>query len=216
MHQGSATKFRRSVASLDATTLQGLAMIQRYCTKLLQGSSVCGIQDPSSEAFDVLSNVGPDKQDYITRTFSKLADSFIKNPTKKICVPYSISGATSSNGVIKYRTKVETEMKELLVMSHKIAELENKGHSFMNQINFVALPQLGNEIDNKKSKEDALNECFENIKTSYSTKKTKKNSHKNISNDAIIELCTIELRKKMEADPTYKEKLVDQLLNENA
>jgi hypothetical protein len=86
----------------------------------------------------------------------------------------------------------------------------------MNQINFVALPQLGNEIDNKKSKEDALNECFENIKTSYSTKKTKKNSHKNISNDAIIELCTIELRKKMEADPTYKEKLVDQLLNENA
>ena len=190
-----------------------------YYTTLISKDFESQIDNISLEIPDVtfISSIfGPDKQDYITRTFSKLADSFIKNPTKKICVPYSISGATSSNGVIKYRTKVETEMKELLVMSHKIAELENKGHSFMNQINFVALPQLGNEIDNKKSKEDALNECFENIKTSYSTKKTKKNSHKNISNDAIIELCTIELRKKMEADPTYKEKLVDQLLNENA
>ena len=123
-----------------------------YYTTLISKDFESQIDNISLEIPDVtfISSIfGPDKQDYITRTFSKLADSFIKNPTKKICVPYSISGATSSNGVIKYRTKVETEMKELLVMSHKIAELENKGHSFMNQINFVALPQLGNEIDNK-------------------------------------------------------------------
>jgi hypothetical protein len=84
----------------------------------------------------------------------------------------------------------------------------------MNLINFVALPQLGNEIKNEK--DGGLNKCFEKIKKSYSKKTTKNKSDKNISDDAIIELFTIELRKKMESDSSYKEKLVNQLLNENA
>ena len=156
---------------------------------------------------------GPTKQDYGTRTFSKLSHAFIENPTQKICVPYSISGATNSDKLIEHRTKVKLEMEKLLAMSHKIVQLENEGYNFMDLIDFVPLPQLGNEIKNEK--DGGLNKCFEKIKKSYSKKTTKKKSVKNISNDAIIELCTIELRKKMESDPIYKEKLVNQFFNEN-
>lgn len=157
---------------------------------------------------------GPTKQDYGTRTFSKLSHAFIENPTQKICVPYSISGATNSDKLIGHRTKVKLEMEKLLAMSHKIVQLENEGYNFMDLIDFVPLPQLGNEIKNEK--DGGLNKCFEKIKKSYSKKTTKKKSDKNISDDAIIELFTIELRKKMESDSSYKEKLVNQLLNENA
>ena len=162
----------------------------------------------------ISSTFGPAKQDYGTRTFSKLSRAFIENPTKKICVPYSISGATNSDKLIGHRTKVKLEMEKLLAMSHKIVQLENEGYNFMNLIDFVPLPQLGNEIKNEK--DGGLNKCFEKIKKSYSKKTTKKKSDKNISDDAIIELFTIELRKKMESDSSYKEKLVNQLLNENA
>ena len=161
----------------------------------------------------ISSTFGPTKQDYGTRTFSKLSRAFIENPTKKICVPYSISGATNSDKLIEHRTKVKLEMEKLLAMSHKIVQLENEGYNFMDLIDFVPLPQLGNEIKNEK--DGGLNKCFEKIKKSYSKKTTKKKSVKNISNDAIIELCTIELRKKMESDPIYKEKLVNQFFNEN-
>jgi len=157
---------------------------------------------------------GPTKQDYGTRTFRKLSHAFIENPTQKICVPYSISGATNSDKLIEHRTKVKLEMEKLLAMSHKIVQLENEGYNFMNLIDFVPLPQLGNEI--KSEKDGGLNKCFEKIKKSYSKKTTKKKSTKNISDDAIIKLFTIELRKKMESDSSYKEKLVNQLLNENA
>lgn len=212
------TKNNITKAKLINSILEKIGVIDQDYIKTLKSEDLeSQIADISLEIPDVtfISSIfGPDKQDYITRTFSKLADVFIENPSKKICVPYSISGATNSDKLIEHRTKVEVEMKKLLVMSHKIVELENKGYNFMNLINFVALPQLGNEI--KNDIDGGLNKCFEKIKKSYSKKTTKKKSDKNISDDAIVELFTIELRKKMESDSSYKEKLVNQLLNENA
>jgi hypothetical protein len=212
------TKNNITKAKLINSIMEKIGVIDQDYIKTLKSEDLeSQIADISLEIPDVtfISSIfGPDKQDYITRTFSKLANYFIENPIKKICVSYSISGATNSDKLIEHRTKVEVEIKKLLVMCHKIVELENKGYNFMNLIKFVALPQLGNEIKNEK--DGGLNKCFEKIKKSYSKKTTKNKSDKNISDDAIIELFTIELRKKIESDSSYKEKLVNQFFNENA
>lgn len=157
----------------------------------------------------ISSTFGPDKIDYFARTFSKSAAEFIKNPTKKICVPYSISGATTSQKLIDFRKKVPVEFKKLLDIARKIVELENAGHDFMGQIDFIPIPQLGDEI---KSYEDGgLEKTFSDIESKYTkTKKVKKkNSLNHINADAILLLC-----KKFESNPRLKEKF-NQLLNEN-
>lgn len=157
----------------------------------------------------IASTFGPDKIDYFARTFSKSAAEFIKNPTKKICVPYSISGATTSQKLIDCREKVPVEFKKLLDTARKIVELENAGHDFMGQIDFIPIPQLGDEI---KSYEDGgLEKTFSDIESKYTkTKKVKKkNSLNHINTDAILLLC-----KKFESNPRLKEKF-NQLLNEN-
>lgn len=157
----------------------------------------------------ISSTFGPDKIDYFARTFSKSASEFIKNPTKKICVPYSITGATTSQKLIDFRKKVPVEFKKLLDIARKIVELENAGHDFMGQIDFIPIPQLGDEI---KSYEDGgLEKTFSDIESKYTkTKKVKKkNSLNHINADAILLLC-----KKFESNPRLKEKF-NQLLNEN-
>ena len=212
------TKNNITKAKLINSIMEKIGVIDQDYIKTLKSEDLeSQIADISLEIPDVtfISSIfGPTKQDYGTRTFRKLSHAFIENPTQKICVPYSISGATNSDKLIEHRTKVKLEMEKLLAMSHKIVQLENEGYNFMNLIDFVPLPQLGNEI--KSEKDGGLNKCFEKIKKSYSKKTTKKKSTKNISDDAIIKLFTIELRKKMESDSSYKEKLVNQLLNENA
>jgi len=151
----------------------------------------------------ILSTFGPDKNDYFARTFSKSTLDFIKNPTKKICIPYSISGATNSAKLIECREKVSIEFKKMLGTARQIVKLENDGHDFMSQINFVPLPQLGNEIKNEK--DGGLEKTFNDIERKY----TKKDSLNHIDIDTIALFC-----KKMESDPSLKEKF-NQLLNEN-
>jgi len=154
------------------------------------------------------STFGPDKNDYFARTFSKSALDFIKNPTQKICIPYSISGATNSEKLIECREKVSSEFEKMLEMARQIVQLENAGHDFMSQINFVPLPQLGNEIKNEK--DGGLEKTFSNIENEYSKKKVNKNnSLSQIDADTIVLFC-----KKIESNPSLKEKF-NQLLNEN-
>lgn len=151
---------------------------------------------------------GPDKNDYIARTFSKCSVSFIENPTNKICVPYSISGATDSEKVVEYREKVSKEFKKMLDSARKIVELENEGYDFMSQIDFMPLPQLPDEIKNEK--DGGLEKYFQNVDSKYTkTKKSsKKKSFEHIDADTIVLLC-----KKMESNPMLKEKF-NELLNE--
>lgn len=159
----------------------------------------------------VISSIfGPDKNDYVARTFGKSCTAFIENPTRKICIPYSISGATNSQKVIECREKVSIEFKKMLDTARKIVELENEGHNFMNQIDFVSLPQLPDEIKNEK--DGGLEKAFNKIEAKYTKNKKikKKNSLKDINVDTLVLLC-----KKMEMNPSFKEK-VNQLLNENA
>jgi hypothetical protein len=153
---------------------------------------------------------GPDKNDYVARTFGKSCAAFIENPTAKILIPYSISGATNSKKVVECREKVPNEFKKLLEIARKIVQLESEGHDFMNQIDFMDLPQLQNEIKNEK--DGGLEKAFNNKVAKYTkVKKTKKkNLLEHINVDTIVELC-----KKMESDPSLKEKL-NKLLNENA
>lgn len=158
----------------------------------------------------IASTFGPDKNDYFARTFSKSASNFIENPTKKICIPYSISGATTSEKLLECRAKVSVEFKKMLETAHQIVKLENDGHDFMNQIHFVPLPQLGDEI--KKEKDGGLEKTFNDIESKYTnTKKAnKKNSLNYIDADTIVLFC-----KKVESNPSLKEKF-NQLLNETA
>jgi hypothetical protein len=151
---------------------------------------------------------GPDKNDYIARTFAKCSASFIENPTNRICIPYSISGATDSQKVIEYRQKVAEEFKDMFESARKIIELENEGHNFINQVDFMPLPQLPDEIKNEK--DGGLGKCFDNAKSKYTkTKKSnKKKSFDYIDVDTIVLLC-----KKMESDPKLK-KQVNKILNE--
>lgn len=155
------------------------------------------------------STFGPDKIDYFARTFSKSAADFIENPTKKICIPYSISGATNSEKLIECRSKVPLEFNKMLETARQLVKLENDGHNFMGQINFVPLPQLGNEIKNEK--DGSLEKTFNDIESTYTKTKNvnKKNSLNYIDADTIVLLC-----KKIESNPSLKKKF-NQLLNEN-
>ena len=172
--------------------------IQPYIDKL--SSSVTDVNV-------ILSTFGPDKNDYFARTFNKSTLHFIKNPTKKICIPYSISGATNSAKLIECREKVCIEFEKMLGTARQIVKLENDGHDFMSQIDFVPLPQLGNEI--KKEKDGGLEKTFNDIEHKYTKKVSKKDSLNHIDIDTIALFC-----KKMESDPSLKEKF-NQLLNEN-
>ena len=156
----------------------------------------------------IASTFGPDKIDYFSRTFNKSASNFIKNPTRKICIPYSITGATTSQKLIECREKVPAEFKKLLNTARKIVELENAGHDFMGQIDFIPIPQLGNEIKNYV--DGGLEKTFNDIECKYtkSKKVKKKNSLNYIDADTILLLC-----KKFESNPSLKEKF-NQLLNE--
>ena len=80
----------------------------------------------------------------------------------------------------------------------------------MKQIDFMSLPQLPNEIKNEK--DGGLEKAFNNKQDKYTkvNKTKKKNSLEHINVDTIVELC-----KKMESNPSLKEKF-NQLLNENA
>jgi len=75
----------------------------------------------------------------------------------------------------------------------------------------MSLPQLPNEIKNEK--DGGLEKAFNDKEAKYTkvnkTKK-KKNSLEHINVDTIVELC-----KKMESNPSLKEKF-NQLLNETA
>ena len=153
---------------------------------------------------------GPDKNDYFARTFGKSCAAFIENPTAKIFIPFSISGATNSKKLVECREKVPNEFKKLLEIARKIVQLENEGHDLMKQIDFMSLPQLPNEIKNEK--DGGLEKAFNNKQAKYTkvNKTKKKNSLEHINVDTIVELC-----KKMESNPILKEKF-NQLLNETA
>ena len=78
----------------------------------------------------------------------------------------------------------------------------------MGQIDFIPIPQLGNEIKNYV--DGGLEKTFNDIECKYtkSKKVKKKNSLNYIDADTILLLC-----KKFESNPSLKEKF-NQLLNE--